>query len=160
TQRTLIAGEVALAFVLLAGSVVLIRTFVAIRTTDLGYNPRNVLTGFLALPPSTDGGRTAGANAYARIRERVSAMPGVRAVATASSLPMSGVSIHMDVHPEGEPERRREHVAAMAVISDDYFRVMGIPQRAGRTFTSSDRDGSTPVVVVSDSIASRYFAGK
>jgi hypothetical protein len=68
---------------------------------------------------------------------------------------MFGVSIHMDVHPEGEPERPHEHIAAMDVISDDYFRVMGIPQRVGRVFTPADRDGGTPVVVVSESISSR-----
>src|SRR5471032_2125155 len=98
SQGTLVAGEVALAFVLLVGAGLLIRTFVAIRTTDLGYNPHNVLTNFLALPPSPDGGRTAGAGVYARVRERVSALPGIRAVATSSSLPMFGVSISMDVH--------------------------------------------------------------
>jgi putative ABC transport system permease protein len=160
SQRTLVAGEVALAFVLLAGAGLLIRTFVAIRSTDLGYNPHRVLTNFLALPPSPDGSRTAGAALYARIRERVSALPGVQAVATASSLPMFGVSISMDVHPEGLPERRHEHVASLDVISDDYFRVMRIPRRAGRVFTDGDRDGSTPVVIVSESIAARYFAGR
>jgi putative ABC transport system permease protein len=118
------------------------------------------LTNFLALPPSPDGGRTAGAMLYARIRERVSALPGVRAVATASSLPMVGVSISMDVHPEGQPERRHEHLASLDVISDDYFRVVGIPQRGGRHFNSGDRDGSTRVAIVSESIVSRYFAGK
>jgi len=159
SQGTLVAGEIALAFVLLVGAGLLIRTFVAIRTTDLGYDPHNVLTNFLALPPSPDGGRTAGAGVYARIREQVSALPGVQAVATASSLPMFGVSISMDVHPEGQPERRHEHVASMDVVSDNYFRVMRIPQRTGRTFTPADRDGSTPVVIVSESIASRYFAG-
>jgi putative ABC transport system permease protein len=160
SQGTLVAGEVALAFVLLVGAGFLIRTFVAIRTTDLGYNPHHVLTNFLALPPSPDGGRTIGAGVYARIRERVSALPGVRAVATSSSLPMFGVSISMDVHPEGQPERRHEHAASMDVISDDYFRVMQIPRRAGRGFTRDDRDGSTPVVIVSESIVSRYFAGR
>jgi predicted permease len=160
SQATLIAGEVALSFVLLMGAGLLIRSFAAIRATDLGYTPRNVLTNFLALPPSSDGGRTAGANLYQRIRERVSALPGVRAVATASRLPMFGVTILMDVHPEGLPERRHEHLASLAVISDDYFRVMGIPQLAGRLFTPGDRDGSTRVIIVSQSIVSRYFAGK
>jgi putative ABC transport system permease protein len=159
SQGSLVAAEVMLAFVLLVGAGLLIRTFIAIRTTNLGYDPHNVLTNFMALPPSPDGGRTAGAGIYARVRERISALPGVRAVATASSLPMFGVSIHMDVHPQGQPERRHEHNAAMNVISDDYFRVMRIPQRAGRIFTPGDRDGSTPVVIVSDSIVSRYFAG-
>jgi putative ABC transport system permease protein len=98
SQGALVAGEVALAFVLLVGAGLLIRTFVAIRATDLGYDPHHVLTNFLALPPSPHGSRTTGAAVYARIRERVSALPGVRAVATASSLPMFGVSISMDVH--------------------------------------------------------------
>jgi predicted permease len=160
SRGILIAGEVALAFVLTMGAGLLIRTFAAIRATDLGYNPQNVLTNFLALPASPDGGRTAGATLYARIRERVSALPGVRAVATASSLPMFGVSISMDVHPEGQPERRHEHLASLDVISDDYFRAMGIPQLSGRLFTPGDRDGSTRVIVVSESIVSRYFAGK
>ena len=48
----------------------------------------------------------------------------------------------------------------MDVISDDYFQVMRIPRRAGRAFAPDDRDGSTPVAIVSESIASRYFAGK
>jgi putative ABC transport system permease protein len=160
SQGTLVAGEIALAFVLLVGAGLLIRTFAAIRAAELGYNPHNVLTNFLALRPAPDGGRTAGATLYARIRDRVSALPGVRAVATASSLPMFGVSISMDVHPEGQPERRHEHLASLDVISDDYFRVMGIPQLSGRVFTSGDRDGATRVAIVSESIVSRYFAGK
>jgi putative ABC transport system permease protein len=160
SQGILVAGEVALAFVLLMGAGLLIQTFVAIRATDLGYNPHNVLTNFLALPASPDGSRSSGAAIYSRIRERVSALPGVRAVATASSLPMFGVSISMDVHPEGQPERRHEHVASMDVVSDDYFRVMEIPRRAGRSFTRDDRDGSNPVVMVSESIETRYFGGR
>ncbi len=159
SQGILVAGEVALAFVLLVGAGLLIRTFVAIRSKDLGYNPQHVLTNFLALPPSPDGSRTTGAGLYARIRERVSALPGVRAVSTASRLPMFGVSISMDVHPQGEPARRREHVASMSVISEEYFQVMEIPRSAGRIFTSEDRDGSPPVVIVSASIGNRYFAG-
>jgi putative ABC transport system permease protein len=160
SQSLLVSGEVALAFVLLVGAGLLIRTFVAIRTHDLGYNRRNVLTNFLALPPSSDGERTAGAALYARIRERIARLPGVRGVATASSIPMFGVQLSMSVQPEGEPERQREHAAALDAISDDYFRVMGIPLRAGRTFTPDDRDGSASVAIVSDSIARRYFAGK
>ena len=159
SQRTLVASEVALAFVLLMGAGLLIRTFVAMRTADLGYDPHNVLTNFLALPPSPDGSRSAGAGVYARIREQVSTLPGVQAVATASSLPMFGVSISMDVHPEGQPVRRHEHVASMDVVSNDYFRVMRIPQRAGRSFSPDDRDRSAPVVIVSESIVSRYFGG-
>jgi predicted permease len=157
-QRFLIAGEAALAVILLIGASLLIRTFVAIRTHDLGYHPRGVLTNFIALPPSADGSRTAGIALYSRIRERIAASPGVEAVATASALPMFGVSISMEVHPQGEPEQRREHQASVAVVSDDYFCVMGIHLRRGRNFTREDRDGGARVAVVSESVAGRYFA--
>ncbi len=160
SQGLLVAAEVALAFVLLMGAGLLLRTFAAIRATDLGYNPRNVLTHFLALEPSADGTRTAGAALYSRIRERLKALPGVRAVATASALPMFGVQIQMDVHPEGEPERHHEHTSSLTVISEDYFRALEIPLRAGRSFDRDDRDGSPRVAVVSESIAGRYFGGK
>jgi putative ABC transport system permease protein len=160
SQRLLVAGEVALAFVLLVGAGLLIRTFAAIRSHDLGYDPHHVLTNFLALPPAPDGSRTAGVALYARIQERLATLPGVRGVATASTIPMFGVQMSMPVQPEGAPDRSGAPVASTAVISDDYFRVMGIPLQAGRWFTPGDRDGSTPVVMVSESIASRYFGGK
>jgi putative ABC transport system permease protein len=159
SQTALVAVEVALAFVLLTGAGLALRTFAAIRATNLGYNPDRVLTHFLALPPSADGRRTAGVALYARIRDRIQGLPGVRAAATASSLPMFGVQIHMEVHPEGEPERRREHQAAVAAVSDSYFRLMEIPLRGGRPFGAADREGSTPVAAVSQSIADRYFGG-
>jgi putative ABC transport system permease protein len=159
-QGILIACEVALAFVLLVGAGLLIRSFAAIRSSDLGYSPHNVLTNFLALRPSRDGSRTAGTALYARIRQSALALLGVRAVATASRLPMFGVSISMDVHPEGQPERKHEHTASLDVISDDYFQVMRIPQRSGRSFTPDDREGAPPVAIVSASIADRYFAGR
>jgi len=155
-----VTSEVALALVLLVGAGLLIRTFAAIRATHLGYETRNVFTGFLALPLSPDGSRTEGLALFGRIRERLRAIQGIRLAATASSLPMAGVSISMDVQPYGQPVRRREHVASMDVVSDDYFRVMEIPIRKGRAFARTDRDGSTPVVIVSESVASRYFDGK
>ena len=67
-QRWLVGAEFALAIVLLAGAGLLIRSFAAIRSTDLGYDPQNVLTNFIALPSSSDGSRTAGALLFERIR--------------------------------------------------------------------------------------------
>ena len=156
-QRSLLAMEVALSFVLLVGATLLIQTFVSIRSTDLGCDPRNVLTHFLALSPAADGARTAGAKLYARIRERIATQPGVESVATASTLPMFGVSISLDVHPDGQPARHNEHQAAVDVISNDYFRVMNISVRARRAFNRTDHASSLRTAVVSESIARRYF---
>ena len=79
SRRTLIAGEAALAFVLLVGAGLLIRTFFAIRSTDLGYNPHSVLTNFLALTASfTRWGAALWYPVSMRGFERVSALPGIR----------------------------------------------------------------------------------
>ncbi|WP_031495485.1 ADOP family duplicated permease [Bryobacter aggregatus] len=159
-QGFLVAAELALAFVLLLGSGLLLRTFVAMRSTNLGYDPQKVLTHFMAQPPSQDGSRTAGIALYARLREKLAALPGVLDVATVSTLPMGGVTMMMDVQPVGGAASRSTRQAALVIASDGYFRVARIPMRAGRSFTPTDREGSTPVVVVSESIATRYFAGK
>ena len=160
SQGVLVAAEIALAFVLLTGAGLLLRTFAAIRAVDLGYSPHRVLTHFVALPPSPDGSRTAGEVLYSRFRDRLRALPGVREVATASALPMFGVQIHMDVQPDGQPARQHEHQAALTVVSQEYFHLMQIPLRAGRGFANSDREGGPRVIVVSDSIAQRYFGGR
>ena len=158
-QGALLGGEVALAFVLLAGAGLLIRSFVNIRAVNLGYDPGHVLTAFLALPPSGEQ-TTAGAEAlYARIRERLAALSGVDAVATASASPPGGVMLSMDVEPEGEKPSVSARRANVDVVSEDYFRVTGIPLRRGRFFAATDRTGSAPVAVVSESIAQRYFGG-
>jgi predicted permease len=158
-HSALIATEVALSFVLLTGAALMIQSFANTRRADLGYQPANVLTALIAVPPALQTERAAGVQAYARLRERISHVFGVRDVATATSMPMGGVSISMDVQPEGMPERRREHQAMLDIVSDDYFKVAKIGTRSGRGFTSSDRSGSLPVAIVSESIEKRYFAG-
>ncbi len=174
-QGSLLAAEVAIAFVLLVGAGLLLRTFVAMRDASLGYEPRNVLTHFLALPSAPDGSRaassrkassrTAGLALLGRLRHRLAAVPGVSSVATSSALPMGGVTITMDVQPEGQPARNRPdspgaRQASLVVVSDRYFETARIPLLHGRTFGPGDREGTHPVVMVSQSVAQRYFHGQ
>ena len=77
-----------------------------------------------------------------------------------SSMPSDGVLISLDIQPEGEAAKRREHQASIDIVSDTYFHVIRIPLRSGRLFDASDSEGSTPVAVVSESVANRYFQGK
>jgi putative ABC transport system permease protein len=158
-QPALLSGEVALAFVLLIGAGLLIRSFANARAVDLGYDPHNVLTGFLALPPS--GQTTEGAESlYGRIREKLQNLPGVVGVATASATPAGGVMIAMDVQPEGQPAPPNARRVSVNLVSENYFRVSRIPLREGRFFATTDRFDAPSVVVVSESIAKRYFGGK
>ena len=157
-QGAFLGGEVALAFVLLTGAGLLIRTFANMRAVNLGYDPHNVLTAFVALPPSGQTTQEA-ASFYARIRERLRTLPGVTAIATASATPAGGVMIAMDVQPVGEAAPPNARRASVNVVSEDYFRVSRIPLRQGRFFAAADRFDSPSVVVVSESIAKRYFGG-
>ncbi|MBL8229946.1 MAG: ABC transporter permease [Bryobacterales bacterium] len=158
-QGSLIAAEVAISFVLLAGAGLLLRTFVSMRQISLGYDAHNVLTHFLSLAPSTDGSRTAGLAAIGRLRQRIEDLPGVTSVATSSTLPMGGVAMTMDVQPEGQPASRGSRQASLAIVSEGYFQTARIPLVKGRAFGEGDREGSAPVVIVSQSVANRHFGG-
>jgi putative ABC transport system permease protein len=158
-QTSLLTSEVALSLVLLVGAGLLIRTFVNLRTARLGYDPRNALTCFLALPPD----RSDPASAellYNRIRERLASQPGVRSVATATSTPAGGADMSMEVEPEGRVSKTSVATATVDIVSSQYFRAMGIRVTAGRSFTQQDHRGGAPVVIVSESIARKYFDGK
>jgi predicted permease len=158
-QGSLIAAEVAISFVLLVGAGLLLRTFSAMRQSSLGYEARNVLTHFLSLPPSPDGSRTTGLAMIGRLRGRIASIPGVISVATSSTLPMGGVTMTMDVQPEGQVASRGTRQASLVVVSEGYFQTAGIPLIKGRTFAAADREGTAPVVIVSESVANRHFDG-
>lgn len=158
-QHALLTSEIALAFVLLTGAGLMLRSFAAARAVDLGYRPASTLTHFLSLPVAEDGKRTEGNALYARMRDAVAQLPSVVSAATTSSLPSGGVLITMDVQPEGQPARRQERGAAMAIVSPNYFSTMAIPIRDGRGFAMTDRAGGVAVAMVSQSVAKRHFGG-
>jgi predicted permease len=155
-QNTLLTGEVALALVLLVGAGLLIRTFVNLRNAPLGYDPRNLLTAFISLPEQ----QSAPASAellYGRIRQRLASLPGVQSVSTSTSTPAGGVDMSVPVIPEGSVVRPGEASATVNIVDWRYFRTLGIPIQAGRSFTPEDRAQGAPVVIVSESIARKYF---
>ncbi|MDQ2842248.1 MAG: ABC transporter permease [Acidobacteriota bacterium] len=158
-QGSLLAVETALALMLLVGAVLLIRTFVKLRAAPLGYDSQNTLTAFLALPPNQSEPGSA-ALLYSRIRQRLSALPGARSVATATSTPTGGVDMSVEVEPEGKAVRRGEATAVVDIVSERYFQTIGIQMKQGRAFNALDRRGGAPVGIVSESIARKYFAGK
>jgi putative ABC transport system permease protein len=157
-KNILVIAEVALTFVLLICSGLLIRSFASMRQVDLGYNPNGVILGFVSQPADPQDKREKAIALWQRIRERMSGMPEIAAVATTTATPAGGVNASFPVIREGEDIARaaNQPTAGVVIASGDYFKVAAIPLRAGRTFSDHDSAG---VVIVSQAIADRYFAG-
>ncbi len=108
-RGALVIAEVALTFVLLISSGLLIRSFAAMRQVDLGYNPSGVILGFVAQPEDPHDQRTAAIALWRRVRERIAALPDVAAVATTTATPTGGVKRRHAGDPRrgGREDRRR-----------------------------------------------------
>jgi putative ABC transport system permease protein len=145
--------------VLLVGAALLIRSFARLQDVPAGFNAERALVAELPLSSvayQDDGARTA---AVARLVERLGGLPGVEAVATTTHLPMAGggATIHFNVRgsPPSGPEQFT--AAAYRAVSPAYFSTMGIPVRRGRSLNGFDRQGSTPVVVINETMARLYI---
>jgi putative ABC transport system permease protein len=153
--------QVALSLVLLVGAGLFLRTLHAATSVDLGYDIDNVLVGEVNLDVR---GYTpeAGQQVYARILERVQALPAVQAVGAARVTVLSGATRTMSVSTDGLPIRQ-DGANAMDVrgntVTEDYFTTLGIPIVRGRGFLPSDAPGAPPVAIISERLASRLFPG-
>jgi putative ABC transport system permease protein len=156
----LVVGEVALAFVLLIGAGLLIRSFARLTEVDPGFDPRGVLTMDIILPFAKyrDGRSIA---FFQQTLERVRALPGAEAAATVSSLPLSGAPGSLIFGIEGRPSPTEQSFnAGMRIISPDFFKTFRVPLIKGRLLAESDGAKAPPVVVVNESLARNYFANE
>jgi predicted permease len=160
-RDVLVAGEVALALILLTGATLMIRSFVKLRGLDPGFRPAQVLALRTSLPsPAYDA--PARRNAfYQQVLERVSGLPGVVAAAYTTWLPMTNPGgargIIIDGRPEPPPDQ--QIIPNVRMISRDYFRALGIPLVAGRLFDSRDGAGAPLAGVINRTMAQRFWAG-
>jgi putative ABC transport system permease protein len=159
----LVGTEVALAFLLLFGSGLLIRTFDRLLRTPLGFDPERVLAAELVLPESRYAQKAAQTVAFRAIVEAVSAVPGVETAATVIGSPMQpGRGVGGTVAIEGrapEPEGQRRG-ARVRPVQGDYFRVLRLPVIEGRAFTAEDDERSERVAIVNQRFAREFFPGE
>jgi putative ABC transport system permease protein len=155
----LIVAEVALAFVLLIGAGLLIRSFARLTEVNPGLDPHNVLTMNMLLPAKYSDGRSAAF--FQETLERVRALPGVEASATVVPLPLSGSHGSAAFRIEGRPSPTEETFnAGLRIISPDFFKTFRVPLVNGRLIAESDGAKAPPVVVVNESLARNYFANE
>ena len=161
--RIFATTQVAFSFVLLAGAATLLATLVALRGVDTGYDMRQVLA--IDLPGPVPGAATERDLAfYQQVTQQIAALPGVEGVSMGSFTPWrdagkfggpAGIPFGADgFAPENGEENPR---ARLRIVAPDFFHVLGVPLLDGRDFTSEDRRGAEPVVIVSQSLAQRLY---
>ncbi len=156
----LVSAEVAISLVLLITTGLFIRSSLTAATIDPGFDTQNglVLTLDLGLQDYTE---TRGKQFQQELKERLAALPGVKAVSLASYVPLSPGDPLAEVRIEGRepaPESDRDLVGSMAVDSD-YFQTMGTQLVRGRNFGRADREGSPRVAIINETMSKRYWPG-
>jgi predicted permease len=158
-RRTLVAAQLAIAAVLLVGAGLLVRTFSALTHTNLGYaTDAQTVTFRVNLPNARYRDADARAAFDAALMGRIRAMPGVRAAGYTAVSPWNGGLMNVGFRVDGRAvDPNAVPTIQYATASDDYFSALGIPLRAGRAFTADDRRGAPLAIVISESVARRFW---
>src|SRR5690606_37785183 len=149
----------ALAFALVIGAGLLIRSFGELRSVNPGFRAENTLSFRLALPLIRYDSDDALAAFWEQATERLRAIPGVTHVGAIQHLPLGGAMQRITFEVEGrEPPAPGEEVALdVRIATPGFFEAMGIPLVRGRLFTAADRAGAPPVALLSEAAVARHF---
>ncbi|NUR55806.1 MAG: ABC transporter permease [Acidobacteria bacterium] len=158
-QRALVVIEMALALVLSVGAGLLVRSLIHLERVDAGFTPHGLLTFALDLPEARYPDAAASRAFYERLIARLEALPTVQSAAVAPSLPPAQLSVTDNFTAEGHTylPGQSAPVGAMVIASDALFQTLGVPLVSGRLFDRREQPQSEPVVIVSRTIADRYY---
>jgi putative ABC transport system permease protein len=159
-RDALVASEVALAIIVLAGAGLMIESMSRVLGVKPGLNPKNVLTMEMSLPQvNLYYGPPVNANYCRDLASRVGAVPGVLGVSSVSHLPLSGESAGRGFVLEGEPVPKPEDElsASYSVACPNFFHTMQIPVIQGREFTDTDTVDSPNVIVINETMEHKVW---
>lgn len=160
--RSLVVAEVAMAIVLVGGTGLMLRSFLALQDVDLGFLPNRVLTVEVTLPESSYPDHVRQESYFEHGRAELASLGAVRSVGITAPLPMNHeLWTTQFALPGNAPVRSEDWPAAREFrVSSDYFDAMSIPLRAGRAFETMDGAEAPKVVLVSESLARLYWPGR
>ena len=162
-RNILVAGEVATAVLLLVGAGLLLRTLLAVQSVDRGYRAESVLT--MLVDPLGSEYPTADKlmQFYDAVEQEVRALPGVRSMAWASTLPL-GFSYEgprfVSIVGDPPPQDGKEPSADYQVVSTSYFEAVDLPVVSGRGFDERDTADGVPVCIVNEAFVRAHLAGR
>ena len=156
-RNVLVALEVAVALVLLAGSALLIRSFWNVMSVDTGFDGRGIITMEMAVPGTRYPDADRSAAFYTMLIDRLKAVPGVTTAGAVNAFPLSDNDIGGGFYFEGDVDPKHTTRAAVYnVVTPDYFSAIRIPLRKGRLLNDADRPGGEVAVVVNQEFVKRY----
>jgi putative ABC transport system permease protein len=160
-RRTFVVAEVALAVALLTGAGLLIRSFAAIQSVDPGFQTRNVWSTTLRFRNNLP--RERRSELYREAVARLEQLPGVSSVGAVSTMFFFGERNKFGLRAvQGRPAETQAQWTAMTwcTVRGDYFQALGVPLVAGRYFSAEDNQNRSPVVIINQSMAGRYWPGE
>ena len=159
-RHAFVAGQMAIAVMLLIGAGLLIRSFANVMRLDPGFEPANLAAGIISLPPSRYPNEEQQARFFDEALRRVRALPGIESAAVSNSVPMTGINDQGGFRVEGLPDPvpgQQGPVANRPHVSADYFDTMGIRLIKGRFFDERDSASGAAVAIVSDLAVEAYW---
>jgi predicted permease len=156
----LVTAEVALAVVLVVAATLLVRSFAALRSVELGIDTSHVIAARITPPNESYRDSSRVTQLYLQLRERLSALPGVATVAVTDKLPFGQVVWGVALRVQGQYEDAKHILPSLGhqlQVTPGYFQTMRLPILRGRAFTDADRGGQLPVAIVSESVARMFW---
>jgi putative ABC transport system permease protein len=159
-RNGLVVGEIALSFVLLIGTGLMIRSFVELHRVDPGFDAEGLLTFELNLPFARYPDAESRSRFYLEFQERLSGLPGVAQVSGVTPLPLAGEPFHGRYTSDAAPDETSEFAQAhYRMILPGYFETMHTQLLAGRYLDRDDEINARPYVVVDDALANKSWPG-
>jgi putative ABC transport system permease protein len=160
-RTALVAGEIAVALVLLATSGLLLRSFEKMLAVDLGFRPDHLLTASYSLPEQQYITQSAVDEFNHELLRRIQQLPGVKFAGLTSFLPASGGDSNTVIDAEGyvAPQGAPMNLATQVMVQGDYLQAIGVPLLAGRTLTPADSADTQLVAIVNQKLAEHCWPG-
>ncbi|MGH9727379.1 MAG: ABC transporter permease [Candidatus Acidiferrales bacterium] len=158
-RSLLVAGELALGLVLLAGTGLLLKSLARIGDVNPGFQAHGVMTAALALPQQQYNTPEKQFSFFRSVLDRLSHAPGVKDAGAGYGLPFAGGNSSASFGIEGRtvpPDDPGPH-GNIRIVTPGYFTALGIPLKRGRNFTEDDRQGSQPVAIIDENLAREYW---
>ncbi len=160
-RASLVVAQVALALMLLASAGLLLRSFQRVLQVDPGFQPENVITAEVSLSPTQYSTEAQLRSFFSRLNAQLESIPGAKAVGLSNDLPLeTRMQSALTVNGYQPPPGGGSGLNAYSFVLGDYFRAMGIPLLRGRVFTPEDDENRQKVVIINQTLAEKFFAGR